>query len=144
MRAMVIDGFGGADRLHPAEMPAPAAAAGEVLIRVAAAGVNPVDWKIREGSLEALFPHHFPLIPGWDAAGTVAALGDGVEELRRRRPGVGVLPEAEGAMGHLRGIRDDAGRRGGADAGQPRFRAGRRDSAGGTDIVAGAFSMPLT
>ena len=79
MRAMVIDGFGGADRLHPAEMPAPAAAAGEVLIRVAAAGVNPVDWKIREGSLEALFPHRFPLILGWDAAGTIAALGDGVE-----------------------------------------------------------------
>ena len=79
MRAMVIDGFGGADRLHPAEMPAPAAAAGEVLIRVAAAGVNPVDWKIREGYLEALFPHRFPLILGWDAAGTIAALGDGVE-----------------------------------------------------------------
>lgn len=75
MRAMVIDGFGGADHLHPAELPEPAAAAGEVLIRILAAGVNPVDWKIREGYLAAMFPHRFPLIPGWDAAGTVAALG---------------------------------------------------------------------
>lgn len=80
MQAMVIDGFGGVDRLHPAELPVPAAAAGEVLIRIAAAGVNPVDWKIREGHLAALFPHRFPLIPGWDAAGTVAAVGADVAD----------------------------------------------------------------
>jgi NADPH:quinone reductase len=79
MRAMVIEGFGGADRLHPADVPTPAAVDGEVLIRVGWAGVNPVDWKIREGWLQALFPHQFPLIPGWDAAGTVAATGAGVE-----------------------------------------------------------------
>ncbi|HYN39160.1 MAG TPA: NADP-dependent oxidoreductase, partial [Rhodospirillales bacterium] len=79
MRVMVIDGFGGAERLHPAELPAPVPAAGEVLIRIVCAGVNPVDWKIREGWLQSLFPHQFPLIPGWDAAGTIAAVGDGVE-----------------------------------------------------------------
>lgn len=78
MRAIVIDGFGSADRLRSAEVPAPAAAAGEVLIRIVAAGVNPVDWKIRKGFLDSLLPHRFPLIPGWDAAGTIAALGDGV------------------------------------------------------------------
>jgi NADPH:quinone reductase len=40
--------------------------------------VNPVDWKIREGMLEGLFPDRFPLILGWDAAGTVAAVGAAV------------------------------------------------------------------
>jgi NADPH2:quinone reductase len=75
MQAMVIDDFGGPERLHLADLPVPEPADGEVLIRVACAGVNPVDWKIREGMLRTLFPHQFPLIPGWDAAGTVAALG---------------------------------------------------------------------
>jgi NADPH:quinone reductase-like Zn-dependent oxidoreductase len=40
--------------------------------------VNPVDWKIREGRLAGRFPHHFPLIPGWDVAGVVAAVGPAV------------------------------------------------------------------
>lgn len=79
MRAMVIDDFGGPERLHLAELPDPRPAPGEVLIRVIFAGVNPVDWKIREGMLAGRFPHHFPLIPGWDAAGTVAAAGAGVD-----------------------------------------------------------------
>jgi NADPH:quinone reductase-like Zn-dependent oxidoreductase len=71
MKAMVINGFGDSSRLEIAEVPNPEAQADEVMIRVAYAGVNPVDWKIREGMLEGLFPHRFPLILGWDAAGTV-------------------------------------------------------------------------
>ncbi len=51
---------------------------GEVLIRRAATSVNPVEWKIREGYLAKALPHHFPLIPGWDAAGTIAAVGQGL------------------------------------------------------------------
>ena len=78
MKAMIISGFGGADRLGIAEVPTPEVQADEALIRVAYAGVNPVDWKIREGMLERLFPHRFPLILGWDAAGTVAAVGTAV------------------------------------------------------------------
>jgi NADPH2:quinone reductase len=78
MKAMIINGFGGADRLEMAEVPTPEAQADEVLIRVTYAGVNPVDWKIREGMLEGLFPHRFPLMLGWDAAGTVAAVGPSV------------------------------------------------------------------
>lgn len=78
MKAMVIDGFGGADKLHWAEVETPAPGPGEVLIKLAATSVNPVEWKIREGYLAKAFPHHFPLILGWDAAGTVAALGAGV------------------------------------------------------------------
>ena len=78
MRAMVIDQFGGADKLKMAEVPTPQAGSGEVLVKLSCAGVNPVDWKIREGMLEGLFPHGFPLILGWDAAGTVAAIGSAV------------------------------------------------------------------
>ncbi|CAK0759001.1 NADPH:quinone reductase [uncultured Gammaproteobacteria bacterium] len=78
MKAMVIDQFGGSDRLHPVELPVPKPAANEVLIKLAYTAVNPVDWKIREGWLNSLFPHEFPLIPGWDAAGTVAAVGEAV------------------------------------------------------------------
>jgi len=58
-----------------AEVHKPAPAAGEVLIEVHCASVNPVDWKIREGMLAELFPYAFPIIPGWDAAGVVAGVG---------------------------------------------------------------------
>ena len=52
-----------------------------VLINVAVAGVNPVDWKIVAGYLQGAFPHHLPLIPGWDVAGEVVALGPAVTEV---------------------------------------------------------------
>ena len=63
------------------EIATPAPGPGEVLIRIRATSVNPVEWKIREGGLARLFPCQFPLILGWDAAGTIAALGDGVTGL---------------------------------------------------------------
>ena len=81
MKAMVIDRFGGPEQLHLAEVKSPEPSAGEVLIKIAWTSVNPVDWKIREGMLESLFPHAFPLIPGWDAAGTVTAVGEGVHTI---------------------------------------------------------------
>ncbi|CAA7623281.1 NADPH:quinone reductase [Candidatus Terasakiella magnetica] len=80
MKAMVLDGFGAASTLRWDEVATPSPAPGEVLIRVRATSVNPVDWKICEGALARLFPPQFPLIPGWDAAGTVAAVGDGVTD----------------------------------------------------------------
>jgi len=82
MRAVVFDAFGGPERLRVAEVHKPAPAAGEVLIEVHAASVNPVDWKIREGMLAELFPYEFPIVPGWDAAGVVAGLGKGVTAFR--------------------------------------------------------------
>ena len=80
MKAIVIDAFGGPDRLRAAEVPTPKASAGEVVIELACTSVNPVDWKIREGMLSGLFPHTFPLILGWDAAGTVSDTGEAVNE----------------------------------------------------------------
>lgn len=78
MKAMVIDGFGGPEVMRLTEIATPAPGPGEVLIRIRATSVNPVEWKIREGGLARLFPCLFPLVLGWDAAGTIAALGEGV------------------------------------------------------------------
>ncbi|MDO8607225.1 MAG: NADP-dependent oxidoreductase [Phaeospirillum sp.] len=78
MKAMVINAFGGAEAMSMTEVATPVPGPGEVLIRIRAASINPVEWKIREGGLARLFPCKFPLILGWDAAGTIAALGDGV------------------------------------------------------------------
>ncbi len=78
MRAMMIDAFGGPERLKAGELPVPEPGDEDVLIALACTSVNPVDWKIEEGLLADMFPHAFPLIPGWDAAGTVSAVGRSV------------------------------------------------------------------
>lgn len=79
MRAVRVHEWGGPDRLRYEEgVPIPAPGPGDVLIRVRAAGVNPVDWKAREGRVEGLWPHTLPLVLGWDASGTVEAVGEGV------------------------------------------------------------------
>jgi len=82
MKAIAIHEFGGRDKLERMDLPVPEVGNGEVLVRVKAAGVNPVDWKIREGWLKDLFPHRFPLIPGWDAAGIVEKIGSGVTRFK--------------------------------------------------------------
>lgn len=79
MFAMVIDGFGGAERLRPANLPIPAPGPGQVRVRVVAAGVNPADWKTREGFLSKYITYAFPFVLGFDLAGVVDALGEGVE-----------------------------------------------------------------
>lgn len=79
MRAMAITEFGGGGTLQLMDLPEPRPGPGEILIRVKAAGVNPVDWKIREGMLKGRLPHEFPLIPGWDAAGIVSKNGVGAD-----------------------------------------------------------------
>lgn len=91
MKACIIEKFGGRTELKITDRPAPEAGEGEVLIRIHAAGVNPVDWKIREGWLKDMFPHRFPLIPGWDLAGEITALG---HSARRFAPGDAVYAYA--------------------------------------------------
>ncbi len=83
MKAVVINEFGGKDKLTLADLPTPEPAEGEVLVRIRAAGVNPVDWKIREGWLKDLFPHEFPVIPGWDLAGVIEDTGHSVKRLAK-------------------------------------------------------------
>lgn len=79
MKAVRIHGHGGAEVLCYEDTEVPVPASGEVLIRVAAAGVNPADHKHRAGMFKDFVPYRFPHILGYDIAGTVAALGKGVE-----------------------------------------------------------------
>jgi NADPH:quinone reductase-like Zn-dependent oxidoreductase len=83
MRAIAIEEFGGSEKLKRMDLPEPKAGPGEVLVRVLAAGINPVDWKIREGWLKEHLPHAFPLVPGWDVAGTVEEIGEGMSRFRK-------------------------------------------------------------
>ncbi|MCP3803196.1 NADP-dependent oxidoreductase [Allokutzneria sp. A3M-2-11 16] len=75
MRAIVLPEYGGPDQLRLAELPEPKVAPGEVLVRVRAAGVNPVDWKLAAGALDGLMETRFPVVPGWDVAGVVERVG---------------------------------------------------------------------
>jgi NADPH:quinone reductase-like Zn-dependent oxidoreductase len=79
MRGVAYDQFGDASVLRVREdLPLPPVGPDTVLVRVRAAGVNPVDIGIREGHLAGAFPHRFPIIPGWDVAGVVEAAGPAV------------------------------------------------------------------
>ncbi|HOX19579.1 MAG TPA: NADP-dependent oxidoreductase [Gemmatimonadales bacterium] len=64
------------------ELPRPEPGPGELLVRVRAAGVNPIDYKIRDGAVKVLLPFSFPLILGTDLAGDVAAVGPGVTRFK--------------------------------------------------------------
>ena len=83
MKAVRIHSYGGPEVLVYEDAPRPQPAAGEILIRVHAAGVNPVDWKIREGHLQQMLHHKFPLILGWDVSGVVESVGAGVSRFKQ-------------------------------------------------------------
>jgi NADPH:quinone reductase-like Zn-dependent oxidoreductase len=78
MRAIAVTEWGGADKLQLLELEPPPVAPDGVLVRVKAASLNPVDYKVREGNLAGGFPFHFPVILGWDAAGVVEKVGPAV------------------------------------------------------------------
>jgi NADPH:quinone reductase-like Zn-dependent oxidoreductase len=82
MRAVMFDSYGSPQVLTLKEVPSPQTAAGEVLVRVHAAGVNPLDWKVRAGHVKAWLQHRLPLIPGWDVSGVVEAVGSGVRAFK--------------------------------------------------------------
>ncbi|MHA6630203.1 NADP-dependent oxidoreductase [Pseudonocardia sichuanensis] len=82
MKAIAFRRYGGPEVLEPMELPEPKVGPDWVLIRAKAASVNPVDWKVREGGLDALIPAHFPVVPGWDVAGVVERVGPAVTGLR--------------------------------------------------------------
>lgn len=81
MKAVVIHSYGGRDVLVTEDVHVPEIADDEVLIKVHAAGVNPVDWKVRAGYLKEMLPYEFPLILGWDVSGTVEKAGSSVTRL---------------------------------------------------------------
>jgi len=82
MKAVCIYSYGGPEVLTYEDAPCPHPDVGEVLVRVHAAGINPVDWKIREGQLKETLHHTFPLVLGWDVSGVVEGLGSGIRSLK--------------------------------------------------------------
>ncbi|MBF6330632.1 NADP-dependent oxidoreductase [Nocardia transvalensis] len=81
MRAVTYDAYANDNStLKVGEVPDPRLGPGEVLVRVRAAGVNPVDWKVMAGYLDEMLLAVFPVIPGWDVAGEVVALGPDTPE----------------------------------------------------------------
>ena len=82
MKAVCIYGYGGPEVLVYEDAPRPHPGDGEVLVRVHAAGINPVDWKIREGHLKEMLHHTLPLILGWDVSGVVETAGAGLARLK--------------------------------------------------------------
>jgi len=82
MKAIRIHSYGGPEVLQHEDAPRPKPQAGEVLVRVHAAGVNPIDWNVREGHMKDLWPHKFPLILGWDLSGVVEEFGTGVSRFK--------------------------------------------------------------
>ena len=79
MKAIVVHQYGGPEVLKFEDYPDPVPGPGEVLIRVAAASVNPIDYKRRAGLTTDFYPLHFPALIGVDVAGTVVGTGPGVE-----------------------------------------------------------------
>lgn len=71
MKAIRIHSYGNADQMTLEEVPLPVCAPGGLVVRVVAAGINPVDWKIRSGAMARELPKKFPITLGQDAAGVV-------------------------------------------------------------------------
>jgi NADPH:quinone reductase-like Zn-dependent oxidoreductase len=82
MKAIRIHNYGGTEVLQYEGASRPKPQHGEVLARVHAAGVNPTDWKVREGHMKDFWPHKFPLILGWDVSGTVEEVGPRVSQFK--------------------------------------------------------------
>lgn len=95
IRALLLTGYGGVDVTQVSTVEAPQGpAAGQVLVRVYAAGINGLDWKIREGYVRDVFPLPLPATLGLEIAGVVISVGEGVERFR----------EGDRVMGWLGGI----------------------------------------
>ena len=75
MRAAFVNETGNLDSLKIGEVNCPDPGEGEVLVKIKAAGVNPVDAAVPQGYLEDRLPHGFPLIPGWDLSGVIEERG---------------------------------------------------------------------
>ena len=106
MKAIVVHQYGGPEVLKFEEYPDPVAGPGEVLVRVAASSVNPIDYKRRAGLTKDFYPLKFPSLIGVDIAGTVIKLGPGVDDFSgtdRSRPGGDRGEDWAGSGGIFRG-----------------------------------------
>jgi alcohol dehydrogenase len=86
MKAAQMKGYGSSDEVIEINKDAPAPndpSAGKVLVKIKAAGINPVDWKIREGYMQQMIPLQFPSSLGADFSGVIEKVGQGVSEFRQ-------------------------------------------------------------
>jgi NADPH:quinone reductase-like Zn-dependent oxidoreductase len=83
MKAVRVHNYGGPEVLRFEDVPRPTPGAGELLIRVHAASVNPLDWKVRAGYMKDYIPLPMPFIPGWDVSGVVEVVGSGVTKFKK-------------------------------------------------------------
>ena len=81
MRAFVLTRYGGPDAMELRDVPRPSPGPGEVLIHVYAAGLNPIDFKMREGMLRVIYRYRLPIIAGSELSGVVVAKGSAVTSL---------------------------------------------------------------
>ncbi|MGC5049551.1 NADP-dependent oxidoreductase [Micrococcus porci] len=95
MRALAFTRYGGPETMSLTDVPTPAPGPGEVLVRVAAAGLNPVDAMQREGGFKALNPYRFPRTAGNEFSGHIEALGAGVTGWERGQAVVARVGTAE-------------------------------------------------
>src|SRR6202158_4380120 len=95
-RAAALTGYGGVERLEVREVSRPEPGPGQLLVRVRAAGVKPIDWKSRQGRLRLLLPARFPLVLGFDVAGEVAAVGPEVADFEPGDPVYAMLDSRHG------------------------------------------------
>lgn len=80
MRAAYYEQHGGPEVLQLGDLPKPKPQAGQVLVQIAAAGVNPIDRRLRSGELSEYITRTYPVVPGWDLSGRIVELGDGVDD----------------------------------------------------------------
>lgn len=97
MQAIQYSGYGGGvAALKHVEVPVPNANADEVLLKLEATSLNPVDWKIQKGMLRPILPRKFPTIPGTDVAGEVVQVGSGVSKFKAGDKVVAILNHLNG------------------------------------------------
>ena len=94
MNAVGLHGYGSVEQLLYQEVPIPLAGPGEVLVKMASTSVNPIDYKIRRGDMKDIMPLQLPFIPGYDLAGQVVALGEGVTSVKLDALVMGVAEHA--------------------------------------------------
>ena len=94
MKAARVNAYGDVDVISYDEVPKPTAGQGEVLVKVEASSLNPVDTYIRKGAFAQMMPFKFPFVPGLDISGTVETVGAGVSDFKAGDRVIGKLPIA--------------------------------------------------
>ncbi|XP_010450880.1 PREDICTED: putative quinone-oxidoreductase homolog, chloroplastic [Camelina sativa] len=97
MQALQYDSYGGgAAGLKHVQVPVPSPRHNEVLLKVEATSINPIDWKIQKGTVRPFLPRKFPFIPATDVAGEVVEVGTGVKNLKAGDKVVAILSHPTG------------------------------------------------